>query len=103
MMHDETFEQTEISEDVLEEGPRRFLVDGISVEVRTFQGVPLSAELPKEVELTVKSELSSFGGTGPATKLVALDNGAEVKTPSYVVAGDKIFVKTADGSFVRRA
>lgn len=32
-----------------------------------------------------------------------LHNGMRVQVPKYIQAGDKVVIKTADGSFARRA
>ena len=102
LMHDETFEQIEVLETAIDEIPRKFLFDGVKLEVRSFRGEPLNVELPKEVEMVVSQEVKVYGGEGPVTKVVALENGIEVKVPGFVDVGEIIVVKTADASYSRR-
>jgi elongation factor P len=99
LMHETTFEQTEIPDTIVDEIPRKFLTDGIDVTVHGYSGVPISGEIPKELELIVSSDLKIFSDG----KLVELENGVEIKTPLYVNIGDKIIVRTVDASYVRRA
>jgi len=57
LMHDETFEQTEVLKYAVDEGPRRFLADGVKLSVRSFAGEPLFVALPQYVELKVDEVL----------------------------------------------
>jgi len=67
--------------------------------------VALSIELPQRVTLeitetepTVKGQTAS-GSYKPAT----LSNGVRTMVPTYLTAGTKIVVMTADGSYSERA
>ncbi len=69
------------------------------------EGVALSIELPQRVtveiadtEPSVKGQTAS-GSYKPAT----LTNGVRIMVPTYLTAGTRVVVTTADGSYVERA
>ena len=68
-------------------------------------GVPLALELPARMALeivdtepVVKGQTAS-GSYKPAT----LSNGLRTMVPTYLTAGTRVIVMTADGSYVERA
>lgn len=103
-MNNENYEQIIVERDLVGE-PAQFLQDGMNVEIAMHEGKPLSVSLPEsvimeivEAEPVVKGQTAS-GGFKPAK----LSNGARVMVPQYVTSGEKVVVKTEDGSFVERA
>ena len=104
VMHNESFEQMEIGEELFGEALKPFLaVEGIELNISMYNGEPLSATLPTEVTLQVMSEEQMSGGTGsPVTKVVKLSNGLELKVPGFIGIGDSIAVDTRSVSYARR-
>ena len=103
-MNNENYEQINVNRDLLGE-PAQFLQDGMQVEIAMYEGTPMSVTLPEsvvmeivEAEPVVKGQTAS-GGFKPAK----LSNGARVMVPQYIASGEKIVVKTEDGSFVERS
>ena len=103
LMNDETYDQTEISKHVVDEKARKFLVEGVKITVRSYQGEPLFVTLPQSVELKVEELIQGFGGSGPTTNIVLASGGVEVKCPGFIGVGETIVVNTADSSYMRRA
>mmetsp|Transcript_11974 Transcript_11974/g.23759 ORF Transcript_11974/g.23759 Transcript_11974/m.23759 type:complete len:204 (+) Transcript_11974:101-712(+) len=103
LMHEETFEQIEVDDDIVDPKIRRFLSDGLTLTVQMHEGQAVSVEVPLKVSCEIAEELGTIGGQGPASKLVRLDNGVELRCPAFVTAGDTIIVKTTDASYVGRA
>jgi elongation factor P len=81
-----------------------YLLDGMQVEVASYNGEPINVELPITVELEVTYTEPGFkgdtatGGTKPAT----LETGLVVQVPLFVATGNKIRVKTDTGTYVER-
>ena len=81
-----------------------YLLDGMQVEVASYNGEPINVELPITVELEVTYTEPGFkgdtatGGTKPAT----LETGKVVQVPLFVVTGNRIRVKTDTGTYVER-
>ncbi len=104
-MNKETFEQVEIKKDVIGEPQVNFLQDGMTVQVESYEGDPLSVELPAHVTVTVDTTDAVIKGQTATTsyKPAIVDGGIKVMVPPFVDAGTRIIVKTEDGSYVERA
>jgi elongation factor P len=104
-MNKETFEQVYIDDILLGES-LKFLKDDIDIVITFQEGmIPISAELPVSVVLTVEyTEPAIKGDTVNNTlKAARLDTGAEVRVPLFVNTGDKIKVDTRTGEYIERA
>jgi len=85
---------------------RLYLKDGISLQVRKYNEVPISMQLPPFVELVVVStELGLRGDTasGGTTKPATLESGLQVRVPLFIKEGEAVRVSTQTGEFVGRA
>ena len=102
-MDAETFEQEQITGEMLGDGAR-FLLENMTVQVAFHNDVPLYVELPVSVDLIVSHTDPglqgdrSTGGTKPAT----METGAEINVPLFINTGDKLKVDTRDGSYLSR-
>ncbi len=83
---------------------RNYLLENMTAQVQTHDGVPLSVELPASVELTIEHTDPgvqgdrSTGGTKPAR----LETGAEIQVPLFVTTGERVKVDTRDGRYLGR-
>lgn len=104
-MNKETFEQVEIKKDIIGEPQVNFLQDGMIVQVESFEGEPLSVELPQHVTVTVEMADAVIKGQTATTsyKPAIVDGGIKVMVPPFIDVGTRIIVKTEDGSYVERA
>ena len=102
-MDSSTFEQLEVSPDIVGDASR-YLLENQDAIVATNDGRVLYVELPASVELLVEYTEPglqgdrSTGGTKPAR----LETGAEVNVPLFITTGEKIKVDTRDGSYLGR-
>lgn len=98
----------QISADVIGD-QTKFLKDNTVVEVKIFTldeeekfiGVTLPIKMTfevKEAPPAIKGNTASGGG-----KLVTLETGAQITTPLFIEAGEKIIVNTDTGEYVERA
>ncbi len=103
-MDDETYEQTSIPADLLEDS-LQYLVENTTVDVQTFEGRVLGIELPKVVEMTIAEAPPEVkGGTATAqTKPATMETGLVVTVPGFVNTGDRIRVDTVTGRYLERA
>ena len=85
--------------------PAKFLQDGMTVEIETFEGEPLAVRLPDTVAMVLTEADPVIKGQTATTsyKPAMLENGEKVMVPPHINAGIKIVVKTEDGSYVERA
>ena len=104
LMDPDTFEQAFIPAEILGEKVA-FLQDNMKVEVDTVEGDPVGMHLPPNVILTVEEADPVVKGQTAASsyKPAKLSNGVKTLVPPFIEAGERIVVKTEDGSYVERA
>jgi elongation factor P len=104
LMDPETYEQTQVPKDIL--GDRLpFLVENMTVNVRLIEGEPVAMELPEQVVLeVVEADPVVKGQTAASSyKPALLSNGVKTMVPPFITVGERIVVKTEDGSYYERA
>ncbi len=81
-----------------------YLYEGINVDIMSYKGELITAELPITVELKVED-------TGPAhkgdtaqsgTKPAKLETGLEIKVPLFIAIGEKVKIDTRTGEYLER-
>lgn len=100
----ETFETTEVSEEVVGEA-KDFLIEGKEYQFFFVDGSPLGIELPSSIEMKVIEAPEAVRGdtSGNVQKTVVLETGIEVKTPIFIKQGEIIKVRPEDKSYQGRA
>lgn len=103
-MDNESYEQFTMNKDML--GERiAFLQDGMTVDMETYEGTPLSVKLPGKVSLKiVEADPVVKGQTASSSfKTAVLSNGVKTMVPPHIGVGTRVVVMTEDGSYVERA
>jgi elongation factor P len=105
MMHTETYEQVNITRDLI--NAPEFLKEGDSLEmvVHADTETPLYVELMPSVVLSVTyTEPGLKGDTASSTALKSaeLETGAKIMVPLFVEIGDRVRVNTAEKTYVER-
>jgi elongation factor P len=103
-MNDETFEQMHVLKEIVGY-PAAFLQEGMKVTIETFEGTPLSVELPDSVTMKiVEADPVVKGQTASSSyKSAILENGVKIMVPPHIGSGIRVIIKTADGAYVERA
>ena len=103
-MDKDTFDQIEIPKDFIGERAA-FLQDGMDVKVESYEGKPISVQLPTSVALkVVEADPVVKGQTAASSyKPARLENGLRVMVPPFIEAGTRIVVSTNDVSYIKRA
>jgi len=103
-MDNDTFEQLQVPRDLIGD-PADFLQDGMTCKVMTYDGSPLSVEIPPSVVMAVvEADPVVRGQTASSSyKPGKLENGRRVMIPPHIEAGTRIVVSTADGAYVERS
>ncbi len=103
-MHTQTFEQINVSENLIESA--EFLKEGQEVEVIVHADTEniLSVELPQFVVMEITyTEPGVKGDTATNTlKPATIETGSTVMVPLFINTGEKIKVDTRDKSYVER-
>ena len=103
-MDQNTFEQIALNGDLIGE-PAAFLQEGMIVTLESYEGSPISVELPETVIMTiVEADAVVKGQTASSSyKPAKLENGVRVMVPPHIETGTRIVVNTADATYVERA
>jgi elongation factor P len=102
-MNQETFNQFEVSADMVGDGAG-YIKEGDIVGLQFFNGQPITVELAKNVPLKVTyAENAVKGDTSSSiTKDATLETGITIKVPAFIKQGDVISVDTATGAYRER-
>jgi elongation factor P len=103
-MNMESYDQIQVGEDVIGD-QAAYLQPEMKVRLSVHEGTPVAIELPQRVTLeVVETEPVTKGQTASSSyKPAMLSNGLRTTVPPHVVAGTRIVVSTADGTYVERA
>jgi elongation factor P len=104
LMDNENYEQVTVPRDLIGD-PADFLQDGMVCQVQTYEGTPLSVEIPGSVVMEViEADPVVRGQTASSSyKPGKLPNGRRVMIPPHIEAGTRIVINTTDGTYVERA
>ena len=82
-----------------------YLQDGMQVIIESYEGEPLSVQLPDTVDMeVVEADAVVKGQTASSSyKPAILENGVKVMVPPHIEAGTRIVVKPSDGTYVGKA
>jgi len=102
-MNNETYEQDTVSADVLGD-QAKYVADGTTVQLQTFNGRVIGLEMPNAVFLEVTAtEPGARGDTATsALKPATLETGVQLMVPLFINEGDKIKVNTLTGAYLER-
>lgn len=102
-MNPDTFEQFEISADLIGDGAG-YLKESDMVTLQFFEGRAINVELPKNVPLLVTYAEDVVRGdtTSSVQKDATLETGITIKVPAFIKQGDVISVDTATGAYRER-
>ena len=103
-MDQESYEQMHIDADLIGDGVQ-FLTDGTVCLVPMYEGTPVGAEMPLNVELEITETDPGFKGdrVSGALKPATVETGAVVQVPLFLEKGERIKVDTRTGQYLSRA
>ena len=103
-MDQETYDQIHIDPALLGDA-RSYLKDGTVCMIPIYQGNPIGAEMPLNLELEVVETEPGVKGdrVSGAVKPAVLETGATVQVPLFVETGDRVKVDTRTGEYLSRA
>lgn len=81
-----------------------YLKEGMEVVLFINEGVPVTVDFPKKVNLKVVEAPPGVRGDTAVnvTKEVVLENGLKVRTPLFIKEGETVVVNTETGEYVER-
>lgn len=103
-MDNETYEQLHVDPELLGDAVK-FLKDGVVCNIPLYEGTPIGAELPLNIDLEItETEPGAKGDrVSGALKPATVETGAVVQVPLFIEQGEKIKVDTRTGEYMSRA
>ena len=104
-MDNESYEQLELSEDVVLQTQSQWLKDGLAVTVMVFNGKPLGIDLPASVELRVTDTTDQPKAATATNQLkeATVETGARVRVPPFIEVGQVVKINTDTGEYLGKA
>jgi len=102
-MDNDTYEQIMLSPAQIGEG-KKYLKEGLMLEILTCKGNTVTIELPNSVELRVIETEPGFKGdrATAGTKPAKLETGVTVQVPLFISVGDVVRVDTRSGQYLEK-
>ena len=103
-MDQASYEQMHIDPELIGDGVQ-FLTDGTVCLVPMYEGTPVGAEMPLNVEVEITETDPGFKGdrVSGALKPATVETGALVQVPLFLEKGERIKVDTRTGQYLSRA
>ncbi len=101
-MDTQTYDQIEISDDVLPRDQSQWLKENIELMVQLFDGKPLGVELPAAVELTVTDTIPQPRGATATNQLkeATVETGARIRVPPFIEIGQVVRINSETGEYL---
>ena len=102
-MDPKTFEQTEITKDVIGE-KGKLLTENLEVTLSFYNDNPISIELPNQINCKISTTDAALKGqtVSSSYKPATLDNGIKIQVPPFVEEGDEIILDTRTIEYVKK-
>ncbi|WP_113314649.1 elongation factor P [Hyphomicrobiales bacterium] len=103
-MNPQNYDQVAVSPDVVGDD-KAYLQEGMSVQLKMFEGLALALELPTRMTLEiVETEPVVKGQTASSSyKPAIMSNGVRTMVPPHIGVGTRVVILTEDASYVERA
>ena len=102
-MNLESFEQTEVGQDTLDD-TSRWLIDGDECDITIWNDKIIQVDPPKFVNVTIKSTIDAIKGDTVSSTLkeAELDNGETIMVPIFIKEGERIRIDTESSEYSSR-
>lgn len=102
-MDPETFEQFQISADIVDSATG-YLKEGDNLVLQLFNDNVINVELPKNLylQVTYAEDVTKGDTTSSVLKDATLETGLVIKVPAFIKTGDIISVDTSTGEYRER-
>lgn len=103
-MDNETYEQIEFDADTVG-AAAHYLTEGQQAHVVSFDGKPVSVEMPVKVDRKVLEAYDAVRGdtSNNVTKEVVIEGGLKIQVPLFIKEGEIIRLDTRTGQYLERA
>ena len=98
-----SFEQIELRKDIIGE-KGKLLTENLAVSISFYNDIPISVELPNQVECKIKiTDVALKGQTVSSSyKPATLENGLNIQVPPFIESGDSIILDTRNFEYIKK-
>ena len=102
-MDPKTFEQTEITKDIVGE-KGKLLTENLQVTISFYNESPISVELPNQLKCKIDSTDVALKGqtVSSSYKPAILDNGLSIQVPPFIESGDEVIIDSRNLEYVKK-
>ena len=102
-MEPKSFEQVQIKKEVIGE-KGKLLTENLEVTLSFYNDVPLSIELPKQINCKIETTEAALKGqtVSSSYKPAVLTNGINIQVPPFIESGDTIIIDTRTMEYVKK-
>ena len=102
-MNPKSFDQIEIKKDIVGD-KGKLLTENLKVSVNFYNEVPMSVDLPNQVNCKIDSTDAALKGQTASSsyKPAILDNGLNIQVPPFIEAGDTVIVDTRNLEYIKK-
>lgn len=105
-MDNDTFDQVTMPDDEVGDA-QKYLREGLTVHISTYEGRPLAVEIPRKMSFKVTETSDAVAGNtvsgGNMFKDAIVEGDLKVKVPLFIKNGEEIVVNTETGEYVERS
>lgn len=103
-LNSETYDDVVVAEELVEVF-KDYLIEGQGYTLLFADGAVADIELPPSMEMTVTDAPEGVKGDSAnnSNKTVTMETGLVVQAPLFINPGEKLLIKTDDGSYMSRA
>jgi elongation factor P len=104
-MNNESFEQIEIGEDIINENQAKYLKENENIIIQLYESNPVFIVLPEHITFEViESDAVIKGQTAASSyKPALLERNIKTSVPPFIQVGDKVVISTYDNSYLEKA
>ena len=102
-MNQKTFEQTEVSKNLIGE-KGKLLSENLEVVINFYNENPISVELPKQIVCKIKTTDAALKGqtVSSSYKPAILENNLNVQVPPFIESGDDIIIDSRTLDYIKK-
>ena len=103
-LHTETYDDVVVPQEIIDE-VKDYLIESQVYTLLFADGVVADIELPQSMEMEVAEAPEGIKGDSAnnSNKTVTMETGLIIQAPLFINPGDRLIIKTEDGSYVSRA
>lgn len=104
-MDNESYDQIEIGDDIVQKDQSQWLKENLEVMVQVFEGNALGIELPASIELEVTDTAPQPKGATATNQLkeATVETGAKIRVPPFIENGQVVKVNPESGDYLGKA